>query len=95
MQFTLGDALRKSRTQPMTGARRLSQELMAERLHVSRPTVGAWEKGETSPPFWAVTAWADITGWPMDWFEEAARQSAPLIHDLGGSVQLGLFASAA
>ena len=89
LTFTLGDALRKSRTQPLAGAK-LSQEAMAERLHVSRPTIGAWEKGKQSPPFWAVTAWSELTGWPMEWFEEAARQSSPLIHVRGGSVQLTL-----
>lgn len=94
LTFTLGDALRKSRTQPGAGLPKLSQEAMAERLHVSRPTIGAWEKGKQSPPFWAVTAWSELTGWPMQWFEEAARQSSPLIHALAGSVQLGLFDSA-
>lgn len=76
MQFTLGDALRKSRTQPQIGSR-LSQEFMAERLHVSRPTVGAWEKGETTVPFWVVKAWSQITGWPMGWFEETTDAKAP------------------
>jgi DNA-binding XRE family transcriptional regulator len=94
MSFTLGDALRKSRTQPMAGAK-LSQEAMAERLHVSRPTIGAWEKGKAAPPFWAVAAWADLTGWPMEWFEESARQTAPLIHGLTSSVQPRLFEYAA
>lgn len=95
MQFTLGDALRKSRTQPASGLSRLSQQAMAERLHVSRPTIGAWEKGETSPPYWAVTAWAEITGWPSDWFEEAARRTTPLIHVSQSSVQPSLFDLAA
>lgn len=91
LTFTLGDALRKSRTQPVVGAK-LSQEAMAERLHVSRPTIGAWEKGKQPPPFWAVTAWAELTGWPMEWFEESARQSSPLIHDAQRYVQDGLWA---
>lgn len=96
MQFTLGDALRKSRTQPKApGQHRLSQEAMAEHLHVSRPTIGAWEKDGTPPPFWAVTAWSKITGWPMDWFEEAAVQSSPLIHVRGAGEQLDLFGFAA
>lgn len=94
LTFTLGDALRKSRTQPIAGAK-LSQEAMAERLHVSRPTIGAWEKGKQPPPFWAVTAWAELTGWPMEWFEESARQSSPLIHGLYASGQQSLFEFAA
>lgn len=94
LTFTLGDALRKSRTQPLVGAK-LSQEAMAERLHVSRPTIGAWEKGKQPPPFWAVTAWAELTGWPMEWFEESARQSSPLIHVLSQNLQLDLFDLAA
>ena len=94
LTFTLGDALRKSRTQPIAGTK-LSQEAMAERLHVSRPTIGAWEKGKQPPPFWAVAAWSDLTGWPMEWFEEAARQSSPLIHALLHPVQTRLFDLAA
>ena len=73
LTFTLGDALRKARTQPKRdGVGRLSQDAMAEKLGVSRPTVGAWEAGKQSPPFPAVVEWAKITGWPMAWFEEAS-----------------------
>lgn len=73
----------------------MSQQAMADKLHVSRPTVGAWEKGETAPPFWAVTAWSRLTGWPMDWFEEAAAQTSPVVHVASSSVQLDLFQFAA
>ena len=91
MQFTLGDALRKARTQPkLDDVGRMSQQAMADRLGVSRPTVSSWESG-TQPPFSAVVAWAQITGWPLEWFEKAS----PGIHAPSHPDQQTLFQFAA
>lgn len=74
--WTLGDRLRKARE--FAG---LDQGELAERIGISRGTVGNYELGHgvRRPKPVVINAWAAVTGVPLSWLtdmeEEAGRDS--------------------
>ena len=65
MPWTLGDVLAKLRT--LAG---ISTQEMADRLGVSRNTVGNYEHDRTHPNRATVEVWGTVTGadWLVDWY---------------------------
>ena len=70
-EWTLADRLRKARE--MTG---LSQQQFAEKLGVTRNTVGSAEKGGTVRRI-TLNAWAMATGVPVEWLESGDSPAGP------------------
>lgn len=73
-EWTLSDRLRKAREDAG-----LSQQQLADRLAVSRNTVGNAETGARRPLPITIKAWADATGVPLPWLltGEAPRGYTP------------------
>lgn len=65
---TLGQRLTQAR-----GFAQLSQDDIGEIVGVSRRTIHAWERDQTSPPVEKLLRWADATGFPAAWFIEDLR----------------------
>lgn len=68
--FGLGDRLRKARK-----LARLSQDQMAEKMGVSRPTISSWETGKTQPKVSQAERWGEETHAPFEWFANARSES--------------------
>jgi len=79
-QWTLGDRLRKARE----GAE-LTQGEMAERLHVSRATISAWETDAHKPvrDGWDLlrltTRYSEETGVRVEWFRSRCLSPVPAV----------------
>jgi tellurite methyltransferase len=61
MDFPIGENIKRLR-----GARGVTQEQLAERLHVSAPAVSKWERGEAFPDIALVPRLADYFGVSVD-----------------------------
>lgn len=48
----------------------LDQTQMGERLNVSKNTICNWETERTTPTVHQLVDWADIVGFPVEWFIE-------------------------
>jgi len=70
-RFTLGDRIRKARTEAG-----LEQRQLATRLGVNRNTVGLWEHDEARPNTASLIAVAAVTETDLDWLEGKAAQDA-------------------
>lgn len=62
--FVLHDRLRKSLEVHGGGV-----QAMADRVGVSRNTVGNWLAGRSEPPRSALMVWSTITNCPLEWLE--------------------------
>ena len=70
--FTLGERLRKARTDA-----RLDQVELAERLGIARNTLSNYETGRSVPTFDIAYHWARMTAVSLDWLADgmAAEES--------------------
>lgn len=68
---TMGLGERLVRARRLAG---MTQQDMADGLHVSRRTVAGWEAGDHEPRFGAVVAWADLCQAPLEYLVDAARE---------------------
>lgn len=55
----------------------LEQNELAERIGVSRNTIGNMEKGHTKPRQIVLNAWALATGVPVKWLEKGETPAGP------------------
>ena len=62
--FTLGDYMRKARE-----ASKISVEVMASELRVSRNTVTNYEHDRSRPNRATLVMWANLTNVPVEWFD--------------------------
>lgn len=61
------------------------QAQLAERVGVSRQTIGHWERGGSQPPLGAAVKLAQVTGVTLDWLAEgvSANEETPTANDGG------------
>ncbi|WMM74274.1 helix-turn-helix transcriptional regulator [Rhodococcus pyridinivorans] len=69
-EWTLSDRLRKARE--VAG---LTQSEIADRLELTRRTVGSYESGERAPKRTTIAAWAMATAVPVTWLETGTAPS--------------------
>jgi transcriptional regulator with XRE-family HTH domain len=69
--FTLGDRIRKARTEAG-----LDQRALAAALGVNRNTVALWEHDATQPRTASLIAVAAVTDTDLEWIEGKATQDA-------------------
>lgn len=71
-EWTMGDRLRKAREDAG-----LSQAELADRIGISRNTVGNAEIGDRTPLLVTLRAWADVTSVPVEWLQTGRTTPAP------------------